>query len=79
MNEPFFLKDGSGIRIKKKNRGKFTKAAKAAGMGVQEYASKILGDPDATPLQKKRANFARNAKRFKRRQGGKIEYFKKYF
>ena len=56
-----FLKKG-GIHIKKKNRGKFTKSAKAAGESVQEYAAKVLSDPNATPLQKKRANFAKNSK-----------------
>lgn len=62
---PQQLKNGNKIHIKKKNRGKFTASAKAHGMGVQEYANKVLNDPNATPLQKKRANFARNAKRFK--------------
>lgn len=62
---PQYLKNGNKIHIKKKNRGKFTASAKAHGMGVQEYANKVLNDPNATPLQKKRANFARNAKRFK--------------
>ena len=52
-------KDG-GIHIKKKNRGKFTAAAKRAGMGVQAYAKKVLKDPNASPTLKKRANFARN-------------------
>lgn len=51
----------SGIHIKKKNRGKFTKSAKAAGQSVQEHARSVLNNPNATPLQKKRANFARNA------------------
>lgn len=60
-----YYKKGNKIHIKKKNRGKFTASAKAHGMGVQEYANKVLHDPKATPLQKKRANFARNAKRFK--------------
>ena len=55
----------SGIYIKPENRGKFTASAKRAGMGVQEYANKVLSDPNATPLQKRRANFARNAKKFK--------------
>ena len=68
----FKYKNGSGIHIKEKNRGKFTKAAKAAGMGVQEYARKVLADPNATPLQKKRANFARNATKFKHEQGGSL-------
>ena len=56
-----FLKSGSKIHIKKKNRGKFTASAKAAGRSVQEHARAVLNDPNATPLQKKRANFARNA------------------
>lgn len=56
-----FEKEGGKIHIKKKNRGKFSQAAKRAGMSTQEYASHVLNDPNATPLQKKRANFARNA------------------
>lgn len=63
-NEVNFYKSGSKIHIKKKNRGKFTAAAKRAGMGVQEYASKVLRDPNASPQLKKRANFARNAKKW---------------
>lgn len=55
-------KKGSKIHIKEKNEGKFTASAKAAGQSVQEHASSVLNDPNATTLQKKRANFARNAK-----------------
>ena len=58
------FEDG-GIHIKKKNRGKFTAAAKRAGMGVQAYAKKVLNDPNASTTLKRRANFARNAKKFK--------------
>lgn len=54
-----------GIHIKKKNRGKFTKSAKQHGMGVQEYARKVVNDPNATTLQKRRAQFAINARKFK--------------
>lgn len=54
-------KHGDKIHIKKKNRGKFTQAANKAGQSVQEHAASVLRDPNATPLQKKRANFARNA------------------
>lgn len=61
-NLPLIAK--SGIKIKKENRGKFTESAKRAGMNVQAYASKVLNDPHATVLQKKRANFARNAKKW---------------
>lgn len=49
------------IHIKKENKGKFTASAKAAGQSVQEHARSVLNNPNATPLQKKRANFARNA------------------
>lgn len=71
-----FYKKGSGIHIKKKNRGKFTASAKRAGKTVQQHARDILADPSATPLQKKRANFARNSARWsKKQQGGQINYF----
>ena len=65
------FKKGGGIHIKEKNRGKFTKSAKAAGESVQEHAAHVLSDPNATPLQKKRANFARNAAKWKHEDGGK--------
>lgn len=70
-NIPTF-KSGGEIHIKKKNRGKFTKSAKAAGESVQEHAAKVLRDPNATPLQKKRANFARNAAKWKHKNGGTL-------
>lgn len=66
-------KNGSGIHIKKENRGKFTASAKKAGQSVQEHARSVLNDPNATPLQKKRANFARNAAKWKHGDGGIIE------
>jgi len=53
-----------GIEIKEKNRGRFTASANKAGEGIQEHARNVLADPDATPLQKKRANFARNASKW---------------
>lgn len=67
-----YYKKGSGIHIKEKNRGKFTASAKAAGKSVQEHAKDVLNDPNATPLQKKRANFARNSKKFKHQEGGPL-------
>ena len=66
-----YLKKG-GIHIKEENKGKFTASAKAAGQSVQEHAKSVLNDPNATPLQKKRANFARNAKKWKHEEGAKI-------
>jgi hypothetical protein len=70
------LKSGGSIHIKKKNKGKFTASAKAAGEGVQEHAHKVMNDPNATPLQKKRANFAIQAKKWHRKHqlGDKINY-----
>lgn len=56
------------IFIKKKNRGKFTKSAKAKGRSVQEHARAVLNDPKASATQKKRANFARNAKKWKKKK-----------
>lgn len=61
---PQYLKNGKKIRIKKKNRGKFTASAKRAGEGVQEHAHKVVNDPNATTLQKRRAQFAINAKKW---------------
>lgn len=58
------MKNGSKIHIKKKNRGKFTASAKAAGQSVQEHARSVMNDPKATPLQRKRANFAIQAKKW---------------
>lgn len=61
------MKKGAKIHIKKENRGKFSKSAKAAGQSVQEHAKSVLNDPNATPLQKKRANFARNAAKWNKK------------
>lgn len=59
------------IKIKKKNKGKFTASAKKAGKSVQQHAQSVLKNPNATPLQKKRANFARNAAKWHKKKGGK--------
>ena len=61
-----------GIHIKPENKGKFTASAKAAGHSVQEHAKAVLNNPNATPLQKKRANFARNAAKWKHADGGYV-------
>lgn len=57
----------SKIYIKPKNRGKFTASAKKAGKSVQEHARSVMNNPNATPLQKKRANFAIQAKKWKKK------------
>ncbi len=58
------MKNGSKIHIKPENRGKFSKSAKAAGQSVQEHAKSVVNNPKATTLQKRRAQFAINAKKW---------------
>ena len=66
--------DGGTITINSKNTDKFTKSASNAGMSVQDFASHILSNIDKySPLQIKRANFARNAARWKHASGGEVE------
>lgn len=66
-----YAKDGGAIHIKKKNRGKFTASAKRAGMGVQEFARHVLANKDKySSTLVKRANFARNASKWKHSLGG---------
>ena len=61
----------SGIEIKEKNKGKFTKWAKARGMAVQEAARKVLANKDRYPASVvKMANFARNAAKWNKEEGG---------
>lgn len=53
--------EGGSIHIKPSKRGTFTAAATKHGMGVQEFASKVLANKDAySPAMVKKANFARN-------------------
>lgn len=60
-----FFADGGGIYIKPSKRGTFTAAAKQRGMGVQEFASKVLANKeDYSPAMVKKANFARNASKW---------------
>lgn len=54
-------KDGGKIYIKPSKRGTFTAAARKRGMGVQEFASKVLANKDRySAAMVKKANFARN-------------------
>lgn len=54
--------NGGGIHIDPSKKGTFTSAAKRHGMGVQEFASRVLSNKDdySTAMVRK-ANFARNA------------------
>lgn len=63
----------NGIHINPANRGKFTAAAKQAGMSVQEFASHVLANKDDySSTQVKRANFARNAAGWQHEDGGEF-------
>lgn len=65
-----FMKQG-GIYINPANKGKFTESANRAGMGVQEFARHVLANKeDYSATQVKRANFARNAAKWKKQFGG---------
>jgi len=55
----------SGIYIKPSKRGTFTAAAKKAGKSVQAEARSVLANPNASAAMKKKANFARNAAKWK--------------
>lgn len=60
-----------GIHINPANKGKFTASAQRAGMGVQEFAQHVMANrEDYSPTQVKRANFARNAAKWKKQEGG---------
>ena len=73
MNILEFLKNGSGIHIKKENRGKFT--SYCGGKVTSECIAK--GKNSSNPAIRKRATFADNARHFKHRLGGSIvEAFK---
>ena len=58
-------KKEGGIHIAPSKRGTFTAAATKHGMGVQEFASRVLRNKDSySPAMVKKANFARNASKW---------------
>lgn len=61
-----FFKNGSGIHIKKKNRGSFTRFCN--GHVTDECIQRGLHS--SNPTTRKRANFARNARKWKHENGG---------
>lgn len=69
-----YRQKGGPISLNPANKGKFTAKAKAAGEGVQEYASKVLSAPEGRyPASTRRqANFAKNAAKW-HNMGGMIE------
>lgn len=62
--------NGGGIHIDPSKKGTFTSAAKRHGMGVQEFASRVLSNKDdySTAMVRK-ANFARNAAKWHEKGG----------
>lgn len=61
----------SGIEIDPKNKGKFTRWAKARGMSVKEAYNKVMSNSKAYPPSVvKMANFAKNAAGWKKEEGG---------
>lgn len=71
-----FAKYGGKIHIKPSKRGTFTKAAKSRGLGVQEFASKVLSNPDDySEAMRKKAQFAKNASKWKHDEGGFMESY----
>lgn len=68
MNVLEFLKNGSGIHIKEKNKGKFT--SYCGGKVTNECIQK--GKNSSNPAIRKRATFADNARHFKHKKGGEL-------
>lgn len=65
-----------GIHIKESKKGTFTKAAKKRDMGVQEFARKVLSNKDQySSAMVKKANFARNAKKWNNELGGEFKQY----
>ena len=69
MNVLDFLKKGSGIHIKKENRGKFTDYC--GGKVTSSCIAK--GKASSNPAIRKRATFAANARKWKHRSGGVLQ------
>lgn len=63
------LEEGdNGIHIKKSKEGTFTAAATKHGKSVQGFASQVLNNKDDySPAMVKKANFARNAKKWNKK------------
>lgn len=66
--------NGGTIKIKPSKKGTFTAAAKKHGKSVQGFASQVLANKDNySPAMVKKANFARNAAKWKKAMGGLVE------
>lgn len=66
--------EGGNIYIKPSKRGTFTAAAKKHGKSVQSFASQVLANKENySPAMVKKANFARNASKWKHADGGPLK------
>ena len=70
MNYTQYIKTGDFIKIKKKNRGKFTDYC--GGEVTQKCIDKAKKSKN--PTLRKRATFADNARKWKHKDGGNINY-----
>ncbi len=52
--------------LKKSTKGSFTAAAKKAGKSVQAEASSVLSNPQSSAAMRKKAQFAKNAAKWKK-------------
>jgi hypothetical protein len=70
----------SNIYIKRSKRGSFTKAANQRGLGVQQFANKVLSNPNNySTAMKKKAQFAKNSTKWnKRMYGGELNNMPQY-
>lgn len=67
-------KDGGKINIAPSKKGTFTAAAKRHGKSVQAFASQVLANKDNySSAMVKKANFARNASKWKHADGGYVD------
>lgn len=65
LNREWKFKNGGSIHIAPSKRGTFTAAATKHGMGVQEFASRVLRNKeDYSSAMVKKANFARNTSKW---------------
>lgn len=70
LSQPMYAKGGK-IYIKPSKRGTFTAAAKKRGMGVQEFANKVVAHPENySEAMRKKAQFAKNFGGHKHAIGG---------
>ena len=72
-DDEFMYAMGGGININPANKGKFTEWAASRGMGVQEAANKVMANKNKYSTDVvQMANFAKNAAKWKKQDGGDI-------